>query len=111
MTDVLLLEYLLVAQVAQAAATKLLIGPHQQKALCTGLKVSLAVDETLLAPAIDMWANFLLHEAPDRVAELLMFWLEDASWKTHVQPPQPRRPGASPSPRPMISFMISLAPA
>ena len=75
--QVLLDHHLLVAEVADAGAAVLFVGPHQQVAMLAALAERFAIDVALFAPALGVRPDLLLHEAAIAVAEDVVIVLED----------------------------------
>src|SRR5437868_9878003 len=82
--EVLLDQDLLITKVAYPGTAVLFVGPHHEIALLTGLAECLALNATLLAPALRMRCDLLLKEPPRRLAKDVVLRLEDQS--THVCP-------------------------
>jgi hypothetical protein len=74
---VLLDQDLLITKIADASATVLWIGPHQEEALLSGTPKRRAIDETLLTPAIGVRPHLVFEEPADRLAKDLMILFEN----------------------------------
>src|SRR3990172_2769068 len=72
-------QYLLVAEITDAAAAVFLLRPHQQIAERAGLAERVAIDGTLFAPALAVGADFRLKKSPRRFAELFVLGFEDVA--------------------------------
>src|SRR5690606_20377304 len=74
---VLLDQDLLVAEIGDARAAVLLVGPHEEKPERPGFAERLPVRAALCAPALRIGTDLGLEEAPRRVAELLVLGFEN----------------------------------
>src|SRR5690606_36083667 len=77
--QVFLDQDLLVPEILDAGAAVLLVRPHEQEALLTGLEEGFTVDDPLLLPAIGIGSDLLLEEGADGVAEDLVIFGEDVA--------------------------------